>query len=1340
MKMRNTHSMRGRCALMGLLAVGIGMTLAAASALAESLVINSATWNEDAAELDVSGTGTEGASVAVANAYNLGQIIGYDTVLDGKWRVTVGKLSPVPCRVYAAQTGGSAAELDVANAPADCAPQPPAPPPNQPPVGDAGGPYSGVARVAVSFDGSGSSDPDGSIVAYEWDFGDGDTGTGERPTHTYALAGNYAVSLKVTDDDGDTATADTSADIAENQPPTANDETFALDTAVVARDGQIEVPAPGVLLHDTDPDGDLLTAELYSGANGGSVVVNADGSFTYIPNANVPGTDSFMYRVTDVAGNTDVATVYLETTTGLEVKGVGQQNQFNILMNYELGMHCTGFEFAYCCVLPPYNSILAQVIKTDKGTNGEDFPKLLEGDPNENKDALGRETVLRDPAMDESGNFQKYVLRYWHEAQPRNDGRGKPQSSRLISAQELNSMFMWNTIYDVTARDPDTGSLVTGQREGYYNSYIGDGTFDEGGYANGWLNHLYIYDGNLEGEGKTGIDADKIHLGIDVPVPPDCGPALHPLGPVTNDYDADGNIIGTKDNDCAGFSKGNLLTFSGETGTIVYTQMKVLEDLPITLTSPGIWEALGLPLTPLEDTLDFFTDPGLVDEDSVRPFVAMKAQLHKYDPSSPQGVGEPVLDNGHPVIGFGTAPIDIPNCERCHSAFDTTNSPNTSGTWSAALVDEEIEFWKAYYGLDVAAGDSDWYPRLKGAAISILSLHDAQMGTDFTRCYPDSSAPGCEPIDAPIYQETRLGHESVICQKCHADNAIGAVTSASFDPDGSLTIRPITEAIHRKHRSLGQGGTMVFADSLGREGMCQGCHPAHRSDGNMDGYPITYGGDNAYAESDNRLGAGGCFVGRDVHSNPLKDIDGAETPEYLNVVGQWLRDNVARNQMEITGEEPDVRGIWCTNCHTQLSQEIWKAEDCNDLIRNDCVKNPRAATSLAELAQMIGSTEDTVISWMDPKDNINGFTPDGVDHTRDIWDPRFPDAMMAVIEVESDGTPVDSGYDATDERFSVNVLSLCTTADCVSAINNNKHDPSQWLHPENGALDGVVGFVDADANSGVAVPFSAADDARDHWLAPGEPHCADCHEAPYVEQSGHINAFAPYNYPRKAGLMRYSRGHRDITCQGCHESIHGLYPVAPSRELGVGFPGVDATSYAQAANLNADGSHGPLKCGACHAVNEHGVPSWFRTRNALADYVDDFDAAVGWQHEFTENADPRESMCLNCHDDYKSDVTPTNRQWQRHAERGRAPRNVMDQTEELQNGHIAGYKETSPGVWEPDAPTALDTVCRACHGESHAEDVSCGERDWKEHLVMGRANRDVWAAVSEFVAGSTCGW
>ena len=84
---------------------------------------------------------------------------------------------------------------------------------------------------------------------------------------------------------------------------------------------------------------------------------------------------------------------------------------------------------------------------------------------------------------------------------------------------------------------------------------------------------------------------------------------------------------------------------------------------------------------------------------------------------------------------------------------------------------------------------------------------------------------------------------------------------------------------------------------------------------------------------------------------------------------------------------------------------------------------------------------------------------------------------------------------------------FCTTADCVAAAQAD--------------LD-----VEGNDSAAVAVPFSAATDGRDHWLAAGEPHCADCHEAPYVEQSGNINAFAPFNYPRKASLMRYSRGHR----------------------------------------------------------------------------------------------------------------------------------------------------------------------------------------------------------------------
>jgi hypothetical protein len=80
---------------------------------------------------------------------------------------------------------------------------------NDPPVADPNGPYSGEVGNPVTFDGSGSVDPDGTIVSYDWDFGDGGTGTGVSPTHTYAGAGTYTVTLTVTDNDGATDTATT---------------------------------------------------------------------------------------------------------------------------------------------------------------------------------------------------------------------------------------------------------------------------------------------------------------------------------------------------------------------------------------------------------------------------------------------------------------------------------------------------------------------------------------------------------------------------------------------------------------------------------------------------------------------------------------------------------------------------------------------------------------------------------------------------------------------------------------------------------------------------------------------------------------------------------------------------------------------------------------------------------------------------------------------------------------------------------------------------------------------------------------------------------------------------
>lgn len=93
------------------------------------------------------------------------------------------------------------------------------------PISDPGGPYTGVAGTAVSFDGTGSSDTGGTIVAYDWDFGDGNSGTGSNPSHTYSAEGQYTVTLTVTDDDTLTGIASTTATIdpaAQNIQPVAD--------------------------------------------------------------------------------------------------------------------------------------------------------------------------------------------------------------------------------------------------------------------------------------------------------------------------------------------------------------------------------------------------------------------------------------------------------------------------------------------------------------------------------------------------------------------------------------------------------------------------------------------------------------------------------------------------------------------------------------------------------------------------------------------------------------------------------------------------------------------------------------------------------------------------------------------------------------------------------------------------------------------------------------------------------------------------------------------------------------------------------------------------------------
>src|SRR5262249_31907265 len=96
---------------------------------------------------------------------------------------------------------------------------------------------------------------------------------------------------------------------AVNDPPVA-----VSDSYTTAEDTALTVGAPGVLGNDTDADGDPLRAVLVNGPANGTLTLNVDGSFTYTPNANWNGTDSFTYKVNDGTVDSNTVTVTLTVT------------------------------------------------------------------------------------------------------------------------------------------------------------------------------------------------------------------------------------------------------------------------------------------------------------------------------------------------------------------------------------------------------------------------------------------------------------------------------------------------------------------------------------------------------------------------------------------------------------------------------------------------------------------------------------------------------------------------------------------------------------------------------------------------------------------------------------------------------------------------------------------------------------------------------------------------------------------------------------------------------------------------------------------------------------------
>jgi len=715
---------------------------------------------------------------------------------------------------------------------------------------------------------------------------------------------------------------------------------------------------------------------------------------------------------------------------GKKTKGYEPKNKYNVFINYELGMHCVGFEMSYCCVIPPYNSIQAQAVSSGKGGK---LPKLLSPDDD--------------------------IKLYYY--------------TKDNSYSEGNKMKYWSV-----PKDTD-----------------GDGHFDSPGdnVANYVWNHLFIYK-DLEGTKPAGAtDKDRLRIGRQIPVNIDSGPSGKPLS-------------------------GGYLDYVGKNGgNVVFTDTLVppVKDVKLVLTASHLWDALGLPLTAFNDSTRKGTIRSVTEKD-FQPFQYSTVEMH-------DRTGKSVKDaTNHAVSYFGTNPVDIPNCYACHSR--NGKAAQMARDEGLDFSDKEYKYWKSY------PDESEYMARLAESSINILSLHDKHHKTTFLKDYKENAS------------GNRLGSTGLVnCADCHGDNVSGNLQEPRPTASGYATMKakPLSEAIHSFHL-----GMVPMPDGAGRSQSCQSCHPTHFQNPNMndDSNPFRVTdryGEGRFNKGDIRKSGGGCYVRRDAHSNP-----NAKPPFFLNDYGKYQLNEVSMKD-EHGKDAGEMRGLYCTNCHTKVAQAMQNYDDIKD-DSTQAGKTLRNKTLKEIIAEVSGGDAKAFNAIADPKTTGNNEVLS-----------YYADHKSAVL-VKNDG-------------------------------KDGALDLKPWNHPTGGD-----------------VPYAAASGGDDWWLSASEPHCADCHVAPFVESETGGKYF-PIDLPNKYSLYRYSKGHGDIACQTCHESTHGLYSTRfDGKERSV-----DSTTHEQALQYSPDGEYaGPVTCAACHTVNKKGVPLQLKGTA----YEDDYWASVTLAH------------------------------------------------------------------------------------------------------------------------------
>jgi len=205
-------------------------------------------------------------------------------------------------------------------------------------------PTEGIPPLEVSFDASASYDPDGNITSYEWDFGDGNSGSGITTTHTYQESGVFTAKLAVTDNDEQSA-SDTQ-EIKVGTPPVALFEASPMS-------GNSPLKVEFDASYSYDPDGNITSYEWdFGDGNTGSGITTThtyqnEGTYTakltVTDNDDHSASDSQEITVRGTGGTLPVASFVVSPTEGAPPLDVS----FDASASYDPDGNITSYEWDF---------------------------------------------------------------------------------------------------------------------------------------------------------------------------------------------------------------------------------------------------------------------------------------------------------------------------------------------------------------------------------------------------------------------------------------------------------------------------------------------------------------------------------------------------------------------------------------------------------------------------------------------------------------------------------------------------------------------------------------------------------------------------------------------------------------------------------------------------------------------------------------------------------------------------------------------------------------------------------------------------------------------------------